>query len=70
MNYFGIGFGIPVSMIQLTPDISRIRAQGYKIFFMLNSIEHKILIACKFENIKKFSIFQAQMSLECYFSYA
>ena len=24
--------------------------------------------ACKYENIKKFSIFQAQKSLECYFS--
>ena len=44
------------------------RARGYKTFFMLNSIEHKILIAHKYENSKKFSIFQAQISLECYFS--
>ena len=28
---------------------------------MLNSIEHKILIAHKYENIMKFSIFQAQI---------
>ena len=42
--------------------------QGYKTFFMLNSAEHKILIAHMYENIKKFSILQAQISLECYFS--
>ena len=35
-------------------------AQGYKTFFMLNSIENKNLIAHMYENIKKFSIFQAQ----------
>ena len=45
-----------------------IMAQGYKTFFMLNWIEHKILVAHKYENIKEFSIFQAQISLECYFS--
>ena len=43
-------------------------ARGYKTFFMLNSVEHKILIAHKYENIKKFNIFQAQISVECYFS--
>ena len=42
-------------------------ARGYKTFFRLNSVKHKILIARKYENIKKFSIFQAQISLECYF---
>ena len=41
--------------------------RGYKTFFMLNSIEHEILNAHEYENIKKFSIFQAQISLECYF---
>ena len=45
-----------------------IRAGGYKTFFMLNSTEHKNLIAHVYENIKKFSIFQAQIGLECYFS--
>ena len=49
-----------------TPKISRPR--GYKTFFILNSVEHEILNAHKYENIKKFSIFQAQISLECYFS--
>ena len=33
--------------------------QGYKTFFMLNSAEREILNAQKYENIKKFSIFQA-----------
>ena len=41
--------------------------RGYKTFFILNSVEHEILNAHKYENIKKFSI-QAQISLECYFS--
>ena len=35
---------------------------------MLNSTEHEILNAHKFENVKKFSILQAQISLERYFS--
>ena len=44
------------------------RPRGYKIFFMLNSIEHEILNAHKYKNIKKFGIFYAQINLECYFS--
>ena len=31
--------------------------RDYKTFFMLNSAEHKILNAHKYENTKKFSIF-------------
>ena len=34
---------------------------------MLNSVEHDILNAYKNKNIKKFSIFEAQISPECYF---
>ena len=34
---------------------------------MLNSVQHEILNAHKYENINKFSIFQAQISLESYF---
>ena len=34
---------------------------------MLNSAEHEILISHNYENIKNFSIFQAQKSLECFF---
>ena len=37
---------------------------GYKTFFMLNTAEHEISDAHKYENIKKFSIFQGQISLE------
>ena len=32
----------------------------YKTFFMLNSVEHEILNARKYKNIKILSIFQAQ----------
>ena len=38
------------------------------IFFMLNSAEHEILNARKYKNILKNLHFQAQISLECYFS--
>ena len=34
---------------------------------MLNSFEHEILNAHKYKNIKKFGLFSAQISLECYF---
>ena len=43
-------------------------SRGYKRIFMLNSAEHEILNAHKYKNIVKFSILQAQISLECYFS--
>ena len=42
--------------------------RGYKTFSMLNSVEHEILNAHKYKKIKKFGFFQAQLSLECYFS--
>ena len=35
---------------------------------MLNSVEHEILNAHKYKNIKKFGLFKGQLSLECYFS--
>ena len=41
--------------------------RGYKTFFMLNSVEHEILNAHKYKNIKKFSILQAHTSEEGYF---
>ena len=52
-----------------------IRAQGYITFFMLNSAEHEILTAPKYENIKKLRMkisrnsvfFLTMISLECYF---
>ena len=33
------------------------RPRGYKTFLMLNSIEHEILKARKYKNIKKFGFF-------------
>ena len=48
--------------------VSQTRPRGYKTFFVLNSVEHEILNAHKYKNIKKFSLFKAQLSLECYFS--
>ena len=44
------------------------RPRGYKTFFVLNSTEHEILNAHKYENISKFGFFKVQISLECYFS--
>ena len=42
--------------------------QGYKTFFVLNSIEHEILNAHKYINIKKFVFLGSDISLKCYFS--
>ena len=44
-----------------------VRPRGYKKNIVLNFAENEILDAHKYENIKKFSIFLAQISLECYF---
>ena len=51
-------------------DLAQIQTwpRGYKTFFVLNSVEHEILNAHKYKNIKKFGLFKAQLSLECYFS--
>ena len=47
---------------------SEIWSNGYKTFSMHNSTEHEIVNARKYKNIKKFSFFRAQISLEYYFS--
>ena len=47
--------------------LNEIWPRGYKTFFMLNSIEHEILNAHKYINIKKFGFTKAQISLECFF---
>ena len=47
---------------------SNIRPQGYKTFFMLNSVEHGILNALTDQFIKKFGFFLGSDKLECYFS--
>ena len=48
--------------------LNRDHARGYKTFFMLSSAEHEILSAQNLKYIKKFSFFEAQINLECYFS--
>ena len=35
------------------------RPRGYKTFFVLNSVEHEILNAHKYKNIKKIGLFKA-----------
>ena len=49
-------------------SLYRVKGRGMKTFSMLDSAEHGILNAQKCENIKKLGIFQARISLECYFS--
>ena len=44
-----------------------IQAPSYKTFSMLNLAEHEISDAQKYKNIKKFSFYQVQISLECFF---
>ena len=44
-------------------DLVGHRPRGYKTFSMLNSPQHEILKAHKHKNIRKFSFFQAQISL-------
>ena len=37
--------------------MNKVRPRGYEIFFMLSSVEHEILNAHKYKNIKKFGFF-------------
>ena len=64
LRYYKLAFNVSCSCVITT------RSRGYKTVFMLNSAEHEILNAHKCENIKKFGIFQDQISLECYISYS
>ena len=54
--------------MQKIMEVKNSRARGYKTCFMLSSVEHEILNAHKCKNIKKFGLYSAQISLECYFS--
>ena len=45
--------------------LKQIGPEVIKLFFMLNSVEHEILNAHKYKNIKKFSFFLTQISREC-----
>ena len=51
-------------------SIANREASGPEVinFFMLNSAEHEYLNAYQYKTIKKLSIFQAQISLQFYFS--
>ena len=69
-NYLSVQAHKPcsISHLLLRGLSAETRPRSYKTFSMLNSVEHEILNAHKYKNIKKFSFLQAQMSLECYFS--
>ena len=41
--------------------------RGYKTFFMLNSVENEILNAHKYKKYQEIRLFQAEISLKCYF---
>ena len=46
---------VPIQLVRLSRSTSWPR--GYKTFFVLNSVEHEILNAHKYKNIKKFRFF-------------
>ena len=50
------GVELKLLLQHLSPRLS-FRPRGYKTFFVLNSIEHEILNAHKYKNIKKFVFF-------------
>ena len=62
VGWFGTGGstgsagGFPCSgiSIMLFDTLGFSRPRGYKTFFVLNSVEHEILNAHKYKNIKKF----------------
>ena len=59
--------GIPDSSVSRATDC--VRQPNPEVIKLLScSVEHDILNAQKYENIKKLSIFQAQISLKCYCS--
>ena len=54
--------------MKLVNDLTGIWPRGNKTCFMLKSVEHEILNAHKYNSIKKFGSFSAQISLDCHFS--
>ena len=46
-----------VSAAKTGKAVTELWPRGYKTFFVLNSIEHEILNAHKYKNIKKFGFF-------------
>ena len=63
-----INIGSTESLVTLLQDCQEVRPRSYNTFFMLKSVEYEILNAHKYINIEKFNFFQAQISLEWYFS--
>ena len=64
IRLFTEDISLPVTAADsLNTDLNKIsqwaatRPRGYKTFFVLNSIEHEILNAHKYKNIKKFGFF-------------
>ena len=51
-------FSVKEMMELLQNLLNGARPRGYKTFFMLNSVEHEILNAHKYINIKKFGFFR------------
>ena len=66
MRTHSLAVQVPTS--HATTNLFKSRPRGYKTFFVLNSVEHEILNAHMYKNIKKFGLFKAQLILECYFS--
>ena len=62
------GFSLYVVFIIFFTNLMIGSGSGVVKMFMLRLAEHEILNAHKYKNIKKFSIFQAEVSAECYFS--
>ena len=67
-SYTSVPLVTTSTMCRILTDDQEPWARGYKTFFMLNSVEHEILNAHKYKNVKKFSVFQTQISREYYFS--
>ena len=56
-------------VIKVFPEVIKVFPEVIKVFsYSFDSVEHEILSAHKYKNIKKLGFFKAQMSLECYFS--
>ena len=62
-----LGESLPKASSEEKVKLYEFWPRGYKTFFVLNSVEHEILNAHKYKNIKKFRLFKAQLILECYF---
>ena len=67
IKYREVGF-FPGTFDRSNINLRNVKARGYITFFMLNSAEHDTLNACMYKKYQEINHFQAQVSLECYFS--